>query len=285
MAIAEIDRLGVPQDRETMGQDAGSPDHRSAVRRFLDETKPSKGLARGHSVSEFVSRFEEFRPRFRQFLNDRHSRDKREAPEFNVFELLRVQRDEALHSRFLADLLDPAGTHGQGAFFLNHFLHYCHKHVRDHQQVRFPKLVPDIADAAFVFVKHEFHSGYGRPDIVVFSHDPGLALIIENKVYAGDQEQQLERYWKLLRNNFNFAGRRKALFYLTRGGRKPKNHRDIPKTVQYFPLGYRKDIAEWVRSCAETVPGGLKPILLQYAVMVGRLPPETEEENSEDEES
>jgi hypothetical protein len=92
------------------------------VRRFLDETKPLKRSERKHSISEFVSRFEEFRPPFRQFLSDRRSRDKREAPEFNVFELLRVERNEAAHSRFLANLLDPAGTHGQGAFFLNHFL-------------------------------------------------------------------------------------------------------------------------------------------------------------------
>jgi hypothetical protein len=249
------------------------------VRRFLDETKPLKRSERKHSISEFVSRFEEFRPPFRQFLSDRRSRDKREAPEFNVFELLRVERNEAAHSRFLANLLDPAGTHGQGAFFLNHFLRCCQKRVP-----RFPiSLDRDIPDAALVFVKPEFHSGYGRPDIVVFSRDPGFALMIENKVYAGDQEKQLERYWKLLRNNFNFAGHRKALLYLTRDGRKPENHRDIPKAVQYFPMGYRKNIAEWARTCAETVPEALKPILLQYAVMVGRLPAEMEEENGEGE--
>ena len=135
-----------------------------------------------------------------------------------------------------------------------------------------------------MFVKPEFHSGFGRPDILVFSRDPGLALIIENKVYAGDQEKQLERYWNLLRNNFNFAGHRTALLYLTRGGRKPKNHRDIPKAVQYFPMGYRRHIAEWLRGCTETTPGLLKPILLQYTAMVGRLPAEPEKEDGEAEE-
>ena len=69
----------------------------------------------------------------------------------------------------LANLLNPAGTHGQGAFFLNHFLHYCYR------QIRVPELLDgEIADTAFVFVKTEFHSGYGRPDIVVFSRDLAL---------------------------------------------------------------------------------------------------------------
>lgn len=262
-----------------MGKERVSPDHRSAVRRFLDETKPSKGLAGGHSVSGFVSRFEEFRPRFQQFVDDRRSRDKREAPEYNVFEVLRVQRNEVVHSRFLANLLDPAGTHGQRAFFLNHFLLHCQEHIRD-----FPRLLDRaIPDSAFVFVKAEFHSAFGRPDITLFSRDSGFAVIIENKVYAGDQENQLERYWDLLRNNFNFAGHRKALIYLTRGGRKPKNHADIPKAVRYSRLGYRISIAEWLTSCAKGVPGALRPILLQYADVVGRLPAEAEEENGEDE--
>jgi hypothetical protein len=262
-----------------MDREEGSSYHRSAVRRFLDETEPSKGLVRGHSISEFVSQFEEFRPRFQQFLGERRSRDKREAPEFNVFEVLRVERNEAAHSRFLANLLNPAGTHGQGAFFLNHFLRHCQESFRD-----FPNLLDGgIPDTPFVFVKSEFHSAYGRPDIMLFSRDPRLALIIENKVYAGDQEKQLERYWNLLQNNFKFAGHRTALLNLTRGGRKPKNHRDIPKAVRYFPMGYRRNIAQWLRSCAETTPGTLRPILLQYAVMVARLPAEAEEENGEDE--
>ncbi len=259
-----------------MRKQEGPPD---AVRRFLDENKPAKSLAGAQSVSEFVSRLDQFRPRIQQFLDGRRARDQREAPEFNLFELLRLQSDEAMHSRFLANLLNPAGTHGQGAFFLNHFLRHCHKHVH-----HFPKLLDrDLPDTAFVFVKPEFHSAFGRPDIVVFSRDAGFALIIENKVYAGDQEDQLERYWKLLQSNFNFARHRKALLYLTRSGRKPKGH--VPGTVRYSCLGYRNraGIAQWLRSCAERVPEVLRPILLQYADMAGRLPAEAEEENGEDE--
>lgn len=42
---------------------------------------------------------------------------------FNVFRLLRMEEDEVrLHSRFIAELLDPKGSHGQGSAFLELFL-------------------------------------------------------------------------------------------------------------------------------------------------------------------
>ena len=43
--------------------------------------------------------------------------------EFNLFEILRVGHYEVTtHSRLIAELLDPAGRHGQGALFLEAFL-------------------------------------------------------------------------------------------------------------------------------------------------------------------
>jgi hypothetical protein len=44
------------------------------------------------------------------------------APEHNVFRLLGLEHAEVmLHSRFLADLLDPYGSHAQGSLFLRGF--------------------------------------------------------------------------------------------------------------------------------------------------------------------
>src|ERR1019366_6297395 len=45
------------------------------------------------------------------------------APRFNVFQVLRIERRETkLHSRFLADLLNPRGYHCQEDYFLILFL-------------------------------------------------------------------------------------------------------------------------------------------------------------------
>jgi hypothetical protein len=42
---------------------------------------------------------------------------------FNIFSILQVDHYEVrTHSPFLAELLNPRGSHGQGAVFLKHFL-------------------------------------------------------------------------------------------------------------------------------------------------------------------
>jgi hypothetical protein len=41
---------------------------------------------------------------------------------FNVFRALRVTEEEAKHLAFIAQLLDPRGSHGQGDLFLRRFL-------------------------------------------------------------------------------------------------------------------------------------------------------------------
>ena len=44
---------------------------------------------------------------------------------FNIFEIMRMQSDEVhLHSRFIAELLNPKGTHGLGKTYLQLFLEY-----------------------------------------------------------------------------------------------------------------------------------------------------------------
>ncbi len=44
----------------------------------------------------------------------RRSWESENAPRFNIFRILRIQRREVkLHSRFLAELLDPLGSHSQ----------------------------------------------------------------------------------------------------------------------------------------------------------------------------
>ena len=47
---------------------------------------------------------------------------------FNIFSVLRRERDEVVvHNRFIAELLNPKGSHGLGNTPLNYFL----KHLKD----------------------------------------------------------------------------------------------------------------------------------------------------------
>lgn len=230
------------------------------LRAFLGRYREFANEADAWHFTSFTSRFDRFKRNFAKVRQDSWERDGREALDFNVFELLGFERIEADHSRMLAELLDPAGTHGQGPFFLISFVGYCEKMLVD-----FPRLFkrePTRAD--FIYVKKEFGSVYGRPDIVVFSSSPPFALIIENKIDAADQEKQLERYWRLLHSQFGSAGERKALIYLSPSGRPPEHSEHIPADVRYYCLSYRTHIAEWLRSCAVDVPNRVCQVLLQY---------------------
>jgi hypothetical protein len=57
-----------------------------------------------------------------QHQRQRHSQSS-SAPDFNLFSILKVEGAEvSTHSAFLANLLDPSGTHAQGDLFLRAFL-------------------------------------------------------------------------------------------------------------------------------------------------------------------
>jgi hypothetical protein len=59
-----------------------------------------------------------------QFIVDNEELQQLEATigRFNIFDALRVDRAEIRHSNFLAWLLDPAESHGQGSLFLTEIL-------------------------------------------------------------------------------------------------------------------------------------------------------------------
>jgi len=116
---------------------------------------------------------------------------------FNIFQILRVGHLEVrTHSPILGELLNPKGRHGQGAVFLRLFLERFE--VREF-------------DAETATVNLEYHVGQitdksgGRIDIVV-RDSKGATIFIENKIYAGDQEDQMMRY--------SAANPQAELFYL-----------------------------------------------------------------------
>ena len=128
---------------------------------------------------------------------------------FNIFSILRMERDEVhTHSAMLSELLSPNGSHGQGGAFLKLFLKMV-VHKED--------LVADTAEVETEFsigaVSEDGKSG-GRIDIVV--RFPNYLILIENKIDAGDQPSQLERY-----NNYALEKVGKGnytLLYLTKNG-------------------------------------------------------------------
>ena len=97
----------------------------------------------------------------------------RQAPRFNVFDVLRYSEYEIRHSNVLAWLLKPGETHGLGDKFLRRFL--------ENLDPRPGSLKADFGTEPVKVesVKREFHFA----DVTVFLDDDERTLLaIENKV-------------------------------------------------------------------------------------------------------
>jgi len=100
------------------------------------------------------------------------------------------------------------------------------------------------------YTVHELYRRYpgGRIDILVKSSRYGL--IIENKIYAGDQDKQLTRY-----DNYGkktFGADRYLLIYLTLYGYDASKESTATKSAEevgYLRLSYAEDILRWLEQC------------------------------------
>jgi hypothetical protein len=176
---------------------------------------------------------------------------------FNIFQVLRVGHLEVkTHSPILAELLSPKGRHGQGELFLNLFLK------------RFD--VGDF-DAKTATAIPEYHVGQvtedsgGRIDIVI-RDGRGTKILIENKIYAGDQPNQMTRY-----SNFDPKAR---LFYLTLFGGEPNNvSGEELKRIRCECISYAENILPWLMDCRKEsacLPG-VREMISQYIGLIEEL--------------
>ena len=158
--------------------------------------------------------------------------------DFNVFKIVKVVHDEVRHSAFLAELLNPRGSHGQGDLFLRLFVEKLG--ITDFQ----------CESAVAIVEKHigeVTETTGGRIDIFIDDHR-GNHIIIENKIYAKDGDNQLIRYHNFKQQN---------LYYLTLYGIEATDRSALhnPSGVklicgeEYKLLSYKTDILEWLELC------------------------------------
>lgn len=136
-----------------------------------------------------------------------------------------IGTQETIHSKFLAELLNPHGSHGLGSAFLEAF----------YEQIELNELTPKNSS-----IKTEFTCPEGKMDIVISNEND--TVVIENKIYALDQSDQLKRYSEWL-NKQEKAN--KKLIYLTLDGHEASN----AKGIDYQQISYRNDILQWLDKC------------------------------------
>ena len=174
---------------------------------------------------------------------------------FNVFKLLGMETDEVrTHSAILADLLDPRGSHGQGVAFARLF-----------------SPLSDLSDDELKSARVGAEVAVGgdsRLDILIETNQ--WCIVIENKIYAADQERQLERYHEFASSR----NKKFAVYYLTLGGDPPsKWSLGGLAEERVTPISYREVVHDWLEACIKEVAlvPHVREILNQYRVVVAKL--------------
>ena len=155
---------------------------------------------------------------------------------YNVFRVLGIEhREDELHSRFIAELLNPTGSHDQGTVFLKMFL----------EQVVKPLTSDSLPEESKAKVYREYYIGGvkiagdestgGRIDL--FITDETRHISIENKIYAGEGEHQITRYC-------NYKPDSNLVLFLTL-----RDDDEASTEKPYHPISYREHIIPWLESC------------------------------------
>lgn len=175
------------------------------------------------------------------------------------------QDEENTHSRFLGDLLNPRGAHGQGNLFLREFLDHCH-----HKLDRVP--LPSSTYSAERFVETERGIPGGRIDIVLSCPQLGQLIAIENKIFAPEQPQQMARYYRWI-ESLRYKPDQQILIFLTPDGRLPVS----ADGCKCLSLSYCDDISAILNKARTAIEAeNLYTIIRQYLDVITNLVPDYE---------
>lgn len=162
--------------------------------------------------------------------------------DFNIFDMLGQNTRELTHSAFIAQLLNPRGGHGMNTCFLELFIETLNSGSRGYGCLNFDLEGTEIEIEKDFGVKQGkgVEAVGGRIDIYM-KNKKGEVIVIENKIYATDQEDQLQRYR-------NSTGKDSHIFYLTLDGHFPRN---TPDSVGYHTISYKDEILDWLTKCSK----------------------------------
>lgn len=207
---------------------------------------------------------------------------------FNIFSIIGRSTDELTHSTFICNLLNPKGTHGQKEIFLKLFLDVVVQSIEENEKIdsnskfellkkiNYDKTVC-ITEYHIGSVTQDYETG-GRIDILIKS---GIKnIIIENKIYAGDQHKQLSRYHQ-------FDNEAPIIYLSLMNNNKvgEGSSNNLKEGVDYFCISYEKEICNWLTICIQhsySLPF-IRETLRQYLNLIKRLTKQSTMNNKKEE--
>jgi hypothetical protein len=179
------------------------------------------------------------------YLNH-HSEELINGNLFNLFYLLEIENKELMHSKFIAYLLYTRENHGMGDAFLKSFLHkVLHKEISD------KTLESKVQIEKTISTGNTNPENNGRIDILLKYDD--TEIVIENKIYANDQNRQLIRYRE--------AHPKALICYLTLNGTLPDeiSIKDETTTLNsdehFYCISYGNEMINWIEDCIQLTNG------------------------------
>ena len=235
--------------------------------------------------STLMSRYSAFRNRrslqyrellrkIRPILDRKHKQDRLRPPNFNIFFALgHAYREVSTHSALLAHFLDPTAGHAQGTRILRRFLELVQGAAdRQGKDFRLPQV--EERNKGYWRCRKEITLENGRIDVLI--QGPKQILVIENKIYAGDQPNQLCKYWRYAQNEARIKQLVPVIVYLTPDGRSPTKQslgecEDI--STKLVCLSYREDIWRLIHESVNEMPSMsiVTETLRQYEALLQRF--------------
>lgn len=164
-----------------------------------------------------------------RYINE-NSKDK-----FNIFSILGMESAEvSTHSAFLHELLNPKGSHNLKSLFLEEFINIFKIESIDINTVSV------IKEENLGKISIDGKTG-GRIDLHIQSSTG--SFIIENKIFAQDQYNQLLRYHN--------AYPKARIFYLTLFRQEPSEISLGEESFEYECISYQEHILDWLILCLE----------------------------------
>ena len=216
---------------------------------------------------DFHKFFDEFEKAYKEYENKVKERRARGIHDYNIFDVLEAK--EIKHSKFIASLLDPKGLHYQGDLFLNKFIEVC-----------------GIDDFGLDTLNSQVYREYKNIDIYIT--DGNKHIIIENKRWTGDHNEQVARYIKTIdeqnKDELSEIYERILVLYLTpfdyvieKLGGIDEVGKDYLKLgqnqVAFRHISYENEILKWLNAIKAEIINltDLNVLISQYEKAVKKL--------------
>lgn len=128
--------------------------------------------------------------------------DKSYFNKFNIFQTLRITNTEIRHSNVLSWLMSPNENHNLKGYFLRHLL----ADINDLGEYQLDLVNVD-------FESFEIRREWNDIDVLALSRKNKILLVIENKIWSNESNNQLEKYKRIAESEFTEF--EKIFVYLT----------------------------------------------------------------------